>query len=195
MPRFAALTSLLAVVVLLVSPPIATAAPCRRLCRPAIQRCVDAGNRRRRCKRQLIQTCKLLGQQSCDEAFLPPATLPPATTTSTTTNTTFPATTTTTQPDRLSLLLGQWAFTYTIIDTFTDHYNLTTIQQATGQSYDVVFGTNSDLGNSVIAGRTQDFDPGNTTGYYFALLDPESLLCEFFAFNVGGASSASGVVL
>jgi len=136
-----------------------------------------------------------LGQQSCDEAFLPPATLPPATTTSTTTNTTFPATTTTTQPDRLSLLLGQWAFTYTIIDTFTDHYNLTTIQQATGQSYDVVFGTNSDLGNSVIAGRTQDFDPGNTTGYYFALLDPESLLCEFFAFNVGGASSASGVVL
>jgi len=80
-------------------------------------------------------------------------------------------------------------------DTYTDHYNLSTIQQATGHSYNVVFGTNSDLGNSVIAGRVQDIDPGSTSGYEFALLDPESSLCEFFAFNVGGASSASGLVL
>ena len=103
MRRFAAVTSLLVVVVLLVSPPIATAVPCRRLCRPAIQRCVDAGNRRRRCKRQLIQMCKQLGQQSCDEAFLPPTTLPPATTTSTTTTTTQPVyvTTTTLPPPRM----------------------------------------------------------------------------------------------
>src|SRR6266571_4054226 len=123
MPRFAALTSLLAVVVLLVSPPIATAAPCRRLCRPAIQRCVDAGNRRRRCKRQLIQMCKQLGQQSCDEAFLPPTTLPPTTTTIayTTTSTGPPGTVTTTTrststtlrpQDNLVLQVGEGSYCF-----------------------------------------------------------------------------------
>jgi len=109
------LPSLLAVVVLLVSPPIATAAPCRRLCRPAIQRCVDAGNGRRRCKRQLIQMCKQLGQQSCDEAFLPPTTLPPATTTSTTTTTTQPVyVTTTTLPPPFSVT-GTWHLSASLV--------------------------------------------------------------------------------
>ncbi len=115
MLRFTALLTFLTTGALLVSPPIASAAPCRRLCRPAIQRCVDAGNRRRRCKLQLIQMCKQLGQQACDEAFLPPTTLPPPTTTSTTTTTTQPvyATTTTTSPG--FSVTGTWYLSSSVI--------------------------------------------------------------------------------
>src|SRR5205809_1253065 len=173
------------------------ASRCRRYCASAVNECSLQGEPRRRCRRRYLRLCKFNGFTACDLTPATTTTIAPPTTTTTyaTTSTTFRATTTTTQPDRLSLLLGNWAFTYTIISTYTDHYNLSTIQQATGHSYNVVFGTNSDLGNSVIAGRVQDIDPGSTSGYEFALLDPESSLCEFFAFNVGGASSASGVVL
>src|SRR5207249_8378705 len=89
--------ALLASAALLMPPPMAGAVMCRRVCRPAIQRCVAAGGKRRHCKRQLIQQCRQLGQQSCDEAFLSTTTLPP-TSTSTTTTTLSPPATTSTRP-------------------------------------------------------------------------------------------------
>ena len=110
MPRLTALPSLLQAVALLVSPPIASAVMCRRVCKPAIQRCVGAGGNRRHCRRQLIQRCRQLGQQLCDEAFLPPTTLPPTTTTSTTTSTTFRVTTTTTTIPGIPNYAGTWSF-------------------------------------------------------------------------------------
>src|SRR5947209_3782894 len=110
MPRFTALPSLLQAVALLVSPPTPSALTARRVCKPAIQRCVGAGGNRRHCRRQLIQQCRQLGQQLCDEAFLLPTTLPPTTTTSTTTSTTFRVTTTTTTIPGFPNYAGTWSF-------------------------------------------------------------------------------------
>ena len=47
----------------------AHAAPCKRLCAPAIQRCAAAGNRRARCKRHLLRLCKASGAAACDGAY------------------------------------------------------------------------------------------------------------------------------
>ena len=41
--------------VVLLAASTAFAAPCPRLCKPAIQRCVAAGDRRGKCKRQLVR--------------------------------------------------------------------------------------------------------------------------------------------
>jgi hypothetical protein len=181
---------------------------CRLQCGAAIDQCHSNGERRRRCKRRYVRLCKTQGLAACEltppttsttltTTTSPPTTFPPTTSRPTTTTSRPTTTTSTTLPTRLSVLLGRWAFTYTIISTFTDHYNLTTIEPAPdGSPYDIVTGFNIDFGNTVIAARVQDLNPGDTTGYEFAMLDPESsALCEFFAFNVAGASSATGVVL
>jgi hypothetical protein len=53
----------------------AEAARCRKICKPAIQSCVAAGERRGRCKRGIGRACKRIGQSVC----LPPVApvLPP----------------------------------------------------------------------------------------------------------------------
>src|SRR5439155_25952141 len=89
MHRLTTVAGLLALVALLIPPSRASAAPCRRVCKPAIQRCVGAGGRWRRCRRQLIQLCKQAGQVACDEYVAP-------TTTSTTTTPPLPTTSSTT---------------------------------------------------------------------------------------------------
>src|SRR5439155_22630330 len=59
--------------------------PCRTRCRSAIDRCVSAtGQRRARCKRQLIRLCRQHGALACDVAYVP-------TTTTTTTTTSLPS--------------------------------------------------------------------------------------------------------
>jgi hypothetical protein len=173
---------------------------CRQTCGSAINACQDACSSfkrqrcRTKCRKSLVRACVQQGAAACDLA-------PPTTTTTTTTTTTVtqPTTTTTLPTSRLSLLIGHWAFTYTITSTFTDNYNLTSVQlqtTTTGGSFYGVVGTNTDLGNQVLAARIHDVDPGNTLPYEFALLDPEGFsLCEFFVFNLVGASTAQGEVL
>jgi hypothetical protein len=183
----------LALIVLVAVPSQASRrSECRQNCGPAITACQNACSSFRRhrcrtkCKKGLIRACVQQGAAAC--AITPPTTTTTAVVQPTTT-------TTTTLPNRLSLLIGRWAFTYTIISTFTDHYNLTSIQRQTG-GFDGVVGTNTDLGNPVLAARIQDVDPGSTLPYEFGLLDPESFsLCEFFVFNLVGVSAAQGEVL
>jgi hypothetical protein len=142
-----------------------------------------------------LRYCHRFSLESCSLTPSTETTLPTGTTAPTVTTTSTTSSTTTTLPSRLSLLLGRWAFTYTIVSTYTDHYNLATIQPATNGPYNVVVGMNLDLGNTVVAGRVQDIDPGNQTPQEFALLDPESsLLCEFFVFDLIGVSTATGDV-
>ena len=127
MQRPTALPVVLALLALLVPVPRAIAVVCRQVCKPAVQRCVDAGNRRRRCKRMLIQQCKQTGQVACDEAFLPPTrtstttTEPPTTTTRYVTTTTryvttstFRATTTTTLRQSFSVT-GTWYLSVNLV--------------------------------------------------------------------------------
>ena len=64
------------------------AAPCKRYCKAAINRCYNVSAlTRRQCKRTLVGACKAQGVAVCDQAFLTPPTtlpvLPPATTTTT----------------------------------------------------------------------------------------------------------------
>jgi hypothetical protein len=94
------------------------ATPCRVQCKPAIQRCVSAGNKRARCRRQLRHAC-LVGQGACDQAFLPATTSTtntmPTTSTTSTINTTMTSTstTTTTLPD----MTGSWTLNADLLTT------------------------------------------------------------------------------
>src|SRR5437016_4222084 len=99
--------NVLLLLAILLLPPFLTRAyggPCKRLCKRAVQRCVNAGHTRGSCKRQLIPACKVAGRTACDEAFLPP-------TTTTTTSTTTSSTTATTSAPAVPDLTGTWSFT------------------------------------------------------------------------------------
>jgi len=51
---------------------------CRRVCQPAIRRCVEqTGMRRRECRRSLVPQCRSMGRAACDEAYpAPPVATP-----------------------------------------------------------------------------------------------------------------------
>jgi len=168
---------------------------CKFLCQEEIAACVaqtpTLKGARHACTIGVRRRCKRFGIETC----LPTTTTSTSTSTSSSSSTSTSSTTSTTVPaSRLSLLLGRWAFTYTIIDTFTDRYSLVSIQHDP-RGFDYVDGFNFDLGNEVIAARVDDVVPGRTSGFEFALVDPESFIfCEVFLFNLAGASSASGYV-
>lgn len=89
----------------------------------------------------------------------------------------------------LSALLGQWLFSYTIISTFTNFYDLQEIDTSTGTP--VILGED-EFGDPIIAARVQDLidDP---FPYDFALLDPSTLLCRFYVFNHTSTNAVSGL--
>jgi hypothetical protein len=171
-----------------------TRTQCRQQCSTAIvERCSQSSRRAfRKCRNSILRYCRRFSLDSC---VLTPSTVIPTGSTAPAVTTTTPTTssTTTTLPHGLSALLGRWAFTYTIVSTYTDHYDLTTIQRSTDGTFDVAVGTNTDVGNQVIAGRVQEVAPGSPVPQEFALLDPEGAsLCEFFVFDLVGVSTAEG---
>lgn len=90
----------------------------------------------------------------------------------------------------LSDLIGQWAFIYTIISTFNDHFSLPAPTSQNG--IPVILGTDLDFGGPIIAARIEDLVPGAITPFEFALLDPDFGLCDFFVFNKTGTNTVSG---
>lgn len=143
---------------------------------------------------QLVLSCKHEPLPICLSSITTTTTSTSSTTTTSTSTSTTTSTTLPVSVSRLRLLLGTWDFTYTIIGTYTDSYSLSSIQDS-GRGWLYADGTNLIQGNRILAARIRDVDPSSTLPYEFSLVDPESsLLCEVFAFNVAGASSASGEV-
>jgi len=91
----------------------------------------------------------------------------------------------------LSSLIGGWLFSYTIINTFTDTYTLTTLITSSS-GVPGLLGKNA-LGGPVIATRIHDVDPSSPVPYTFALLDPSIIICNFFAFDLTTINSVSGI--
>ena len=92
----------------------------------------------------------------------------------------------------LNDLLGTWRFRYTIISTFTSTYRLSRVDTSTGTS--LIVGTD-EYGDPVVAGRIQDVAPGNPLPYEFALLDPGSIICQFFLFDKTGINRVEGLYI
>ena len=88
----------------------------------------------------------------------------------------------------LSALLGHWAFSFTIISTFTNRYDLQQIDTSTGTP--AIIGED-EFGDPVVAGRVQDLTD-EPFPYEFALLDPGESICDFFVFNQTGPDALSG---
>ena len=90
----------------------------------------------------------------------------------------------------LAELLGRWAFTYTIVSTYTDHYLLPSVT-TTPSGTPIIVGTDLDSGGQIAAARIQDLIT-TSLPYQFALLDPDIGICDFFIFNKTGANTVSG---
>jgi hypothetical protein len=94
--------------------------------------------------------------------------------------------------DDLSSLIGNWLFTYTIISTFTNAYNLQTLTTVSGTP--TLIGED-EFGDPVIANKIQDLTPGSPLPYTFALLDPSLIICRFYVFNHPSANVVSGLYI
>ena len=90
----------------------------------------------------------------------------------------------------LSSLIGTWLFSYTIISTFTNTYDLQTLTTIDGVP--TLIGED-EFGGGVIANKVQDLSPGSSLPYTFALLDPGSIICRFFVFNHTSTNVVNGV--
>ena len=86
---------------------------------------------------------------------------------------------------KTQLLKGHWHFVYTIISTFTDDYSLTTIP-----------GTKNPQGGYFIQGTNQYGGPVAAayfpTDGYWALLDPGTIIDQFYTFLTDGQSISPG---
>ena len=186
----------LTAVALVIPAASAVAVPCKRICKPAIQRCVETGaGTRRQCKRQLIRQCRQLGRRSCDEAFLPSTTTTSTTASfpTTTSATEFISTTTTLPPASLDALVGTWDLTYTITSAVTDEYVLQTLTTA-NNGLPLLLGYEVRTHDSVSVARVQDLNPGSPLPYAFGLLD-QGTLCEFYTFNPTSPTTVAGEVV
>ena len=104
-------------------------------------------------------------------------------------------TTTTPPPDRsptkpfnqlqTERLIGTWEFSYTLISEFTDTYRLNDVRESpiTPGEWNI-FGTDQ-FGGLVIAGYSPDLG-------MFSLLDPGTLINQFFTFDFVGSNTVSG---
>lgn len=84
-------------------------------------------------------------------------------------------------------LIGNWALTYKIINTFTNKYTLSRIAKSTSASTPddyYIFGSDA-YGTTIIAGYNSKLNK-------YALLDSSSTLDEFFIFDFTDTSHISG---
>lgn len=88
-------------------------------------------------------------------------------------------------------LLGRWRFVYTIISTFVNNYDfqriVTTSTGVTG-----IVGINLDDGSPFAAARVKDLI-SEPFPFDFALLNPRTIICDFFAFNKTGRDTVAGI--
>jgi len=86
----------------------------------------------------------------------------------------------------LTPLLGEWAFSFTIITTFTDYYALESIDLAGG---DPLIVGRDQYGGIVVADVVTD----PILGYTFSLYDPGSIIDRFFLFDLDpGGDTVTG---
>ena len=129
-------------------------------------------------------TCKPLPTSTATATYSP-------TRTATATWTPLPPFTPTPTAGPITSLLGTWAYTYTIINTFTDTYDFTTFTTAPG--YPALAGTSLNDGAAAILGRIQDIDPGSSLPYEWAAFHESLLLCELYLFDTTGPNSVAGL--
>ena len=82
-------------------------------------------------------------------------------------------------------LIGTWEFSYTIISEFTDTYRLSNVRESTTTPGEWVITGTGEFGDPVIAGYSPDLG-------MFSLLDPGTILHQFFTFDFVGSNTVSG---
>lgn len=90
----------------------------------------------------------------------------------------------------LNALLGRWLFSYTILSTLTQIYDLQAVVMVNGVQ---AISGEDEFGDAVVAARIEDLVPGSGLPYDFALLDPSIILCRFYVFNQTSANDLSGL--
>ena len=92
-------------------------------------------------------------------------------------------------PGDLSSLIGTWDFVFRIISTFTQRYRLQEVRDVSGTQGLVGLDERDDL---VLVMRSDDLSLGGSFPFEFAMLDPGTIICDFFVFNRTGVTSISG---
>lgn len=91
----------------------------------------------------------------------------------------------------LSSLIGTWEFVYTIISTFHDQYEFTSIQHPT--TFDLLVGHSLKDGSSIGVARVQEVTPGSPLPYQFGAVHPSILGCDGYFFDKTGPNTVTGV--
>lgn len=92
----------------------------------------------------------------------------------------------------LNTLIGNWIFSFQIGSVlFTEGYSLTHLQQTT--NFLAIVGTD-DIGGPVLGGETADIS-SEPFPYQFALLDPGSIICQFYVFNQLTQNTLEGIYI
>ena len=82
-------------------------------------------------------------------------------------------------------LIGTWEFSYTIISEFTDTYRLSNVRESTTTPGEWLITGTGEFGDPVIAGYSPDLG-------MFSLLDPGTIIHQFFTFDFVGSNTVSG---
>jgi hypothetical protein len=83
------------------------------------------------------------------------------------------------------LLLGQWHFVFTIISTFTDDYTLSSVDSTPNSDGEYFVHGTDQYGGPIAAGY---YPPGQ----FWSLLDPGSIIDEFYVFYTDGSQILPG---
>ena len=82
-------------------------------------------------------------------------------------------------------LIGTWEFSYTLISEFTNTYRLSNVRENTITPGEWIITGTDEFGDLVIAGYSPDLG-------MFSLLDPGTIIHQFFAFDFVGSNTVSG---
>ena len=82
-------------------------------------------------------------------------------------------------------LVGTWVFSYTIISEFTDTYRLSDVRESSNNPGEWFIGGTNRFGGLVTAGYSPRLE-------MFALLDPGTIIDQFFTFDFVGSNTVSG---
>jgi len=147
------------------------------------------------CRNKLIRRCRKQGTAAmCPSPPPTTTTQPPVVTTTlpSTTTTSVPPTTTTSTTLPYVDPLGQfegtsWDFVYTLVSTWTNSYDLGYSYTYTSSGDPLLLGTD-EYGGPVGLGQVNE----PAIPYDFLLVDPGSVICEAFFFNITSPTTVAG---
>jgi hypothetical protein len=90
----------------------------------------------------------------------------------------------------LQSLLGRWRFTYTILETYEETYNLQRTRP-TVPGFQIIEGVDA-FGDRIIVARYKDIITGFDAGYSYALVDYDDNGCDLYGFEIVGPDRLEG---